>query len=238
MAGFIVAIDGKAGSGKSTTAKGVAKRLNFFYLDTGAMYRAFTLKYLNTKKTKTNAVVQLIEQDAIDLKLVATLLKNTTIELIKEDNELKVLLDGVDVSKEIRSPEVNNLVSPISAIKEVREWMVKRQREIAQGKNIVCEGRDMTTVVFPEAQVKIFMDADLSIRAERRRQELLKKGMNIEFEESLNNLKYRDDYDSTRQHSPLKIADDAIIIDTTNLTIEQEIDLVERIVREKLRTIA
>lgn len=232
MTGFVVAIDGKAGSGKSTTAKGVAKRLNFFYLDTGAMYRAFTLKYLRMKKN--NVVDESIGNNAIDLTLINTLLQNTIIELLKENDELKIILDGEDVTREIRSPEVNDLVSPISAIKEVREWMVKRQREIAQGKNIVCEGRDMTTVVFPEAQVKIFMDADLSVRAERRRKELLEKGMKIEFEESLNNLKYRDDYDSTRQHSPLRIADDAIIIDTTNLTIEQEIDLVEKIVRERL----
>ncbi|MEO0095979.1 MAG: (d)CMP kinase [candidate division WOR-3 bacterium] len=227
MAGFIVAIDGKAGSGKSTTAKGVAKKLQFFYLDTGAMYRAFTLKYLRAKKGRN---------DDIDLNLIARLLKNTTIELIKQNDDLKVFLDGEDVSKEIRSPEVNDLVSPISAIKEIRDWMVKRQREIAQGKNIVCEGRDMATVVFPDAQVKIFMDADLPTRAERRRKELQEKGIKISFEESLNNLKYRDDYDSSREHSPLRKADDAIVIDTTNLTIEQEIELVERIVREKLKT--
>ncbi len=227
MAGFIVAIDGKAGSGKSTTAKGVAKRLNFFYLDTGAMYRAFTLKYLRTKKGRS---------EDIDLRLIVELLKNTAIDLIKQEDDLKIMLDGEDVSKEIRSPEVNEFVSPISAIKEVRDWMVEKQRKIAQGKNIVCEGRDMTTVVFPEAQVKIFMDADLSVRAERRRRELLEKGMKIEFEESLNNLKYRDDYDSKREHSPLKKADDAIVIDTTNLTIEQEIDLVESIVKEKLKS--
>ncbi|MEO0124200.1 MAG: (d)CMP kinase [candidate division WOR-3 bacterium] len=228
MVGFIVAIDGKAGSGKSTTAKGVAKKLQFFYLDTGAMYRAFTLKYLRAKKGRN---------DDIDLNLIARLLKNTTIELIKQNDDLKVFLDGEDVSKEIRSPEVNDLVSPISAIKEIRDWMVKRQREIAQGKNIVCEGRDMATVVFPDAQVKIFMDADLPTRAERRRKELQEKGINISFEESLNNLKYRDDYDSSREHSPLKKAEDAIVVDTTNLTIEQEIELVEKIVREKLKTI-
>ncbi|MCX7994978.1 MAG: (d)CMP kinase [candidate division WOR-3 bacterium] len=227
MSGFVVAIDGKAGSGKSTTAKGVAKRLNFFYLDTGAMYRAFTLKYLRIKKTK---------DDNIDFELVYRLLENTTIELAQHNDELRVFLDGEDVSKEIRSPEVNQLVSPISAIKEVREWMVKKQREIAQGKNIVCEGRDMTTVVFPDAQVKIFMDADLPTRAERRRKELLEKGINISLEESLNNLKYRDDYDSSREHSLLKKADDAIVIDTTNLTIEQEIELVEKIVKDKLKT--
>jgi len=204
MSGFVVAIDGKAGSGKSTTAKGVAKRLNFFYLDTGAMYRAFTLKYIRAGGKKE-----------VDLKLIENLLARTEIELIEHNHNLKILLDGVDVSMEIRTPEVNEMVSPISAIKEVREWMVEKQRKIAQGKNIVCEGRDMTTVVFPEAQVKIFMDADLPTRAERRRKELQEKGIKISFEESLNNLKYRDDYDSSREHSPLKKANDAIVIDTT-----------------------
>ncbi len=236
MSGFVVAIDGKAGSGKSTTAKGVARRLNFFYLDTGAMYRAFTLKYMRAQRSKEKSnIVNLNQQNKIDLKLVGELLENTNIELLKADDNLKVLLDGEDVSEEIRSPEVNKLVSPISAIKEVREFMVKRQREIAQDKKIVCEGRDMTTVVFPNAQVKIFMDADLKVRAERRRKELEEKGINLSLEESLNNLKYRDDYDSSREHSPLKIADDAIIIDTTNLTIDDEITLVEKIVRERLK---
>uniref|UniRef100_A0A7V1EI01 Cytidylate kinase n=1 Tax=candidate division WOR-3 bacterium TaxID=2052148 RepID=A0A7V1EI01_UNCW3 len=225
MSGFVVAIDGKAGSGKSTTAKGVAKKLNFFYLDTGAMYRAFTLKYIRAGGKKE-----------VDLKLIENLLARTEIELIEHNHNLKILLDGVDVSMEIRTPEVNEMVSPISAIKEVREWMVEKQRKIAQGKNIVCEGRDMATVVFPEAQVKIFMDADLPTRAERRRKELQEKGIKISFEESLNNLKYRDDYDSSREHSPLKKADDAIVIDTTNLTIEQEIELVEKIVQKRLKS--
>ncbi|MGB9720386.1 MAG: (d)CMP kinase [bacterium] len=236
MSSFVVAIDGKAGSGKSTTAKGVAKRLNFFYLDTGAMYRAFTLKYLRAQNSKgDNVVAQFIGHNDPDLELLKILLENTKIELVRHNDDLKVFLDGEDVTEEIRTPAVNELVSPISAIKQVREWMVNRQREIARGKNIVCEGRDMATVVFPNAQVKIFMNADLSVRAERRRKELLQKGMNINLEESLNNLKYRDDYDSSRKHSPLKKADDAIEIDTTNLTIEQEIDLVEKIVREKFK---
>lgn len=224
MKGFVVAIDGKAGSGKSTTARGVAKKLNFFYLDTGAMYRAFTLKYLlNTRNYKN-----------IDIKLVNKLLKNTKIGLIKDGDDLKVMLDGKDVSREIRSPLINNLVSQISAIKSVREWMVKRQRAIARGNNIVCEGRDMTTVVFPKAQVKIFMDANLKTRAKRRKKELNEKDIRVNLTEIIKNLKFRDTFDSTRKHSPLKKADDAIFIDTTNLTIEEEIALVEKIVRNRL----
>ncbi len=224
MSGFVVAIDGKAGSGKSTTARGVAKQLNFFYLDTGAMYRAFTLKYLKSGGTKR-----------IDFGLVNKLLTSTRIELYYENALLKVLLDGNDVSKEIRTPEVNELVSPISAIKEVREWMVKQQREIAGGKDIVCEGRDMATVVFPDAPVKIFMDASPEIRAERRKKELEESGVKVPYDEILANLKYRDQYDSSREHSPLKKTEDAIIIDTTHLTIEQEIAQVVRIVKEKLQ---
>ncbi len=224
MSGFVVAIDGKAGSGKSTTARGVARQLNFFYLDTGAMYRAFTLKYLKSGGTKR-----------IDSELVNKLLTTTRIELIYENELLKVLLDGSDVSKEIRTPEVNELVSPISAIKEVREWMVKQQREIACGRNIVCEGRDMATVVFPDAPVKIFMDASPEIRAERRKKELEESGVKVQYDEILANLKYRDQYDSSREHSPLKKTEDAIVIDTTNLTIEQEIEQVVRIVKEKLQ---
>lgn len=224
MKGFVVAIDGKAGSGKSTTARGVAKKLNFFYLDTGAMYRAFTLKYLlNTRNYKN-----------IDIKLVHKLLKNTKIELIKDGDDLKIMLDGKNVSREIRSPLINNLVSQMSAIKKVREWMVKRQRAIARGKNIVCEGRDMTSVVFPKAQVKIFMDADLKTRAKRRKKELNEKNIRVNITEIINNLKFRDTFDSTRKHSPLKRTNDAIFIDTTNLTIEEEIALVEKIVRNRL----
>jgi len=223
MPGFVVAIDGKAGSGKSTTAKGVAKKLGFFYLDTGAMYRALTLKYIQTEGNHN-----------IDFDIINRLLRNTTIELIPVGNSTKILLDGTDVSKEIRTPEINELVSPISAIKEVREWMVERQREIAKNRNIVCEGRDMATVVFPDAPIKIFMDASIEVRAQRRQKELKESGIDISFEEILSNLGFRDEYDSSREHSPLKKAEDAIVIDTTNLTIEQEIDLAEKIVREKL----
>uniref|UniRef100_A0A7C4TBK1 Cytidylate kinase n=1 Tax=candidate division WOR-3 bacterium TaxID=2052148 RepID=A0A7C4TBK1_UNCW3 len=223
MEGFVVAIDGNAGSGKSTTAKGIAQRLKFFYLDTGAMYRAFTLKYLNNGGN-----------EKIDLDLVRKLLKDTTIELNLDGENLVVKLDGQDVSQEIRTPRVNALVSQISAIKEVRDWMVKRQREIARGKNIVCEGRDMTTVVFPDAQVKIFMDADLRTRAKRRQKELKEKGIKAKLREVIKNLKFRDTFDSHREYSPLRKAKDAVVIDTTNLTIDEEIARVVEVVLQKL----
>lgn len=229
MAHFIVAIDGGAGSGKSTTAKGVAKRLNFFYLDTGAMYRAFTLKYLRTLNKESEDI-----PEKVDMDLINELIKKTKIDLRQKDSENLVYLDEDDVTLEIRTQRVSNFVSQISAIPEVRKSMVKRQREIAENKKVVCEGRDIGTVVFPDAQVKIYMDADLNIRAQRREKELSEKKMEVPLDEVVKNLKFRDEYDSTRKHSPLKKAKDAIVVDTTNLTIEQEIDLVEKIIRERL----
>lgn len=227
MAKFVVAIDGGAGSGKSTTARGVAKRMNFFYLDTGAMYRAFTLKYLQNKNKS---------EDRINMDLVRNLLGDTAIDLLQENSGTRVCLDGDDVTLAIRTPEVSGFVSQVSAIPDVRVWMVARQRSIAEGKNVVCEGRDIGTVVFPDAQVKIFMQADLKIRAERRLKELAEKKITAGTEEVVDNLRFRDQYDSSRAHSPLKRADDAIVVDTTDLTIEQEIELVVKIVDERFRS--
>ena len=226
MAQFVVAIDGYAGSGKSTTAKAVANRLKFLYLDTGAMYRAFTFKY--QQKTAS---------EKIDLKVVTELLRDTRIDLVTRGNETLIILDGRDVSREIRTPRINDFVSQIAAIPEIREYMVKRQREIAADHKVVCEGRDITTVVFPDAQVKIYMDADLKTRGRRRQKELQDKGIGINLDDVMKNLKFRDDFDSGREHSPLRRTADSILVDTTDLTIEQEINLVEKIVREKIAAI-
>jgi len=225
MAKFVVAIDGGAGSGKSTTARELARRLNFFYLDTGAMYRAITLKYLQYKGDTENIAMSIIEK----------IIEKTTIDLRQEDHQIHVYLDESEVTLEIRKPPVNNLVSPISALAEVRVWMIDKQREVAEDKDVVCEGRDIGTVVFPEAQVKIFMQADLKERARRRAKELAEKNIEVAFDEVLANLSFRDNFDSSRVHSPLKKAQDAIVIDTTNLTIEQEIEVVEKIVKERLK---
>ncbi len=225
MAKFVVAIDGGAGSGKSTTAKGVAERLNFFYLDTGAMYRAVTLKYLRLTK----------DTDMIDMDIITKIVGDTTIDLRRKDAKTFVYLDRSDVTQDIRSPAVNNFVSQISAIPQVREWMVERQREIAEGKNVVCEGRDIGTVVFPDAQVKVYMRADLEVRAKRRLQELAEKKIAVNLNDILKNLKFRDQYDSKREHSPLKKADTAVVIDTTHITIKEEIDIVEKIVQNSLK---
>jgi cytidylate kinase len=225
MARFVVAIDGAAGSGKSTTAKGVARRLQFFYLDTGAMYRAFTLKYLRAAGSNEN----------VDMELVRRLLNETTIDLKQENAETRVYLDSEDVTLAIRKQDVSSYVSQISAVREVREWMVARQRAVAEGRNVVCEGRDIGTVVFPDAQVKIFMKADLRTRAERRLKELAEKKINAEMVDVKENLRFRDNYDSQRQHSPLKKAEDAISIDTTDLTIEKEIEIVTKIVQDRMK---
>jgi len=139
------------------------------------------------------------------------------------------------VTLEIRTPRVSGFVSQISAIPQVREWLVKRQRELAENKMVVCEGRDIGSIVFPEAQVKIYMQADLKVRAQRRQKELSEKKIGDDFKKIFENLKFRDQYDSTRTHSPLKKTPDAIVVDTTNLTIKQEIDLVEKIILERLK---
>ena len=226
MSKFVVAIDGGAGSGKSTTARGVAEAIGFFYLDTGAMYRAVTLKYLlNGGDTST-----------IDHGLIKKIITDTTIDLKEHNGVLTVLLDDRDVTHEIRTPEVSKFVSPVSAIPEVREWMVSLQRAIAEGKNLVCEGRDIGTVVFPDAEVKVFMKADLVARALRRQKEIQEKGIVVKLEDVLANIRFRDKYDSSRSHSPLKQAEDAIVVDTTHLTIEQEIEQVVSII-EKRRSI-
>lgn len=227
MSKFVVAIDGGAGSGKSTTAKGVARRLQFFYLDTGAMYRAFTLKYLRGTSDRVN----------ISMDLVKSILHDTAISLREDNKDTRVYLDNEDVTLAIRTTEVSGFVSQVSAIPLVREYMVARQREIAEGKNVVCEGRDIGTVVFPDAQVKIFMRADLKTRARRRLRELAEKNIDAELNQVVENLEFRDEYDSQRLHSPLKKASDAIVVDTTNLTIEEEIELVSKLVLDRLERI-
>lgn len=214
---FIVAIDGTAASGKSTTARLAAKKLGFLWMDTGAMYRAITLKIIEKGRKPKD----------LGVKELKRLLNNTKIEL----NSGKVLLDGKDVTQEIRSQRVERYVSEISDIPEVREAMVRQQRELSKGKRIICEGRDIGTVVFPHAELKIFMDADIRERAKRRRREL---GNILPLLEVERKLKRRDEYDSKRTHSPLKKTDDAILLDTTSLSIKEEVDFLVKKVREKL----
>ena len=199
---MIIAIDGPAGSGKSTIAKLIAEDLGLVYLDTGAMYRLVTLKALN-------------EGILGDFEKIKKMLNNLNID-IKENG---FYLDNVDVSDEIRKPIVSENVSDIAAIREVREKMVDLQRKFSESKNVILDGRDIGTVVFPNANVKIFLVADAKERANRRYKELVKKGENVKIEEIYENILKRDEIDSTRKESPLKKAEDAIEVDTTSKNI-------------------
>lgn len=223
---FIVAIDGTAASGKSTTARGVAKALGWFYLDTGAMYRAITYKIIRDKVNFKNVDV------------LKKMLRNTSIEFNCEinKNNYHIYLDRKDISKFIRTPEVDSLVSEISAIPEVRAMMVKEQQKAASGKNVICEGRDIASVVFPNADLKFYLDCSLNERVARRKREFGSKHEKISFEQIRNNLTRRDYIDSNRVTSPLIRVPDAIYLDTTNLTIDEVIKCVVGIIKTKLFT--
>ena len=202
---MIIAVDGPAGSGKSTISKLLAKELGLVYLDTGAMYRLFTLKML-----KEN--VSFFDSHKID-----ELLENLNINI----ENGKFYLDDEDVSEDIRKTDVAENVSKTAAIDEVREKMVSLQREFSKSKNVILDGRDIGTVVFPEADIKIFLVADPRERAERRFKELKAKGENISLDSIYENILKRDKQDSTRENSPLKKANDAIEVDTTGKNIEE-----------------
>lgn len=222
---FVIAIDGPAGSGKSTTARIVAQRLGFAYLDSGAMYRAAMLKVLR------NHIPIGAE------KAIVELLKKSVIEFSFSNGEQKVLLDGEDVTEEIRSAEVTANVSAVAKIPQVRNILVEQQQRIAEKQNIVAEGRDMTSVVFPSADLKIYLQASLEERAKRRKQELLSKGFRFTEEQIREDIKRRDLIDSSRSHSPLKRTKDSIVLDTTFLTINEQVDVVikeaKRLLSEK-----
>lgn len=214
---MIIAIDGPAGSGKSTIAKLIAKDLDLVYLDTGAMYRIFTLKTLKENVECTN------------LKKINELLEILDIDIDKD----KFYLDKKDVTSEIRTTEVANNVSNIAAIKEVREKMVSLQREFSKSKNIIVDGRDIGTVVFPNANVKIFLIADAKERTNRRYKELKEKDKNISWDEIYKNILTRDEIDSTRKIAPLKKAEDAIEVDTTGKSIEEVKKIILEIISSK-----
>ena len=214
---MIIAIDGPSGSGKSTTAKMLAKHLNITHLDTGAMYRVVTWGLMRKNI------------DIRNLERVKTFLKKAQISY-KNSNE--VFLNGKMVSLDIRKKEITSNVSAVSSVKEVREFLVKIQRQI--GKNIDCviEGRDIGSVVFPKADFKFFLTADLDIRAKRRKSELKKIGAEVTIDEIRASIKKRDLIDSSRKLSPLKRPKDAIEIDSTNLTIDEQIDKIMNIIKK------
>jgi len=210
---MIIAVDGPSGAGKSTVARILAKRLGFLYVDTGAMYRALTLKALENKIPVS------------DEKRINDLASGVRIDLRNNsDGSLSVILDGRDVSPDIRQARITRFVSDVAKIKEVREIMVKMQRELGQKKDCVLDGRDIGTVVFPDAQKKFFIDATLQVRVQRRFKELRGLGQDITLNDVEMDLSNRDKIDSTRQVSPLRQAQDAIYIDTSDLSIEQVVD--------------
>ncbi|MFA5090445.1 MAG: (d)CMP kinase [Candidatus Omnitrophota bacterium] len=212
---MIIAIDGPAGAGKSTIARRVARKLGFLYIDTGAMYRALTLKALESGTDISN-----------DLSLV-NLAKDTVIELINTaDGALRVLLDGKDVTGQIRQPRITRVVSDIAKVPQVRAILVELQRKIGSKGSSILDGRDIGTVVFPDAEKKFFLDARPDERIRRRYQELKEAGQCITMDEVACDIKNRDIIDSTRQAAPLKKAEDAIYIDTTDMPIEKVIALV------------
>lgn len=219
---YVIAIDGEAGTGKSTLAKNIAKKYGIVYMDTGAMYRCVTLAMLNEK----------IELDNIDK--ISKLLDRIKIDMTNENGEDKFYLDGEDVSRKIREKQVDNLVSQVSHIPIVRERMVNLQRELAKGKKIVMEGRDIGTNVFPNAEVKIYLVASAEERAKRRFEQNKEKGIDIPYEEILKNVIFRDNNDKSSSVGTLKKADDAYEIDTTNYTMEEEESIVVEKIREKV----
>ncbi len=219
---LVIAIDGPAASGKSTTAKLVAARLSYLHIDTGAMYRAFTLKILRSGV------------DGFYSKKITSLAEATRIELQPDNGSLKVLLDGEDVTEQIRSPEVTTAVSSVSSVRDVRLALVREQRRLGKDGGVVLEGRDIGTVVFPDADLKIFMVASLEARALRRQRELAAKGISTDLEALMREIRERDEKDSSREESPLRKADDAIVLDTTALTIEEQVEFVVQKAQERI----
>lgn len=217
-----VALDGPAGAGKSSVAKKAAKELDFIYVDTGALYRTIGLA----------AMRENIEPVASDE--VFDLLKRIKVELtFNEKGEQIVLLNGEDVSGQIRTPEASMTASKISAIPEVRAFLLDLQRSMAKTNNVIMDGRDIGTVVLPDAQVKIFLTAAPEARAGRRYKELIEKGMDVNYEDILKDVIERDNFDMNREIAPLKPAEDSVTVDTTELDFEQSVEAVISVIKEK-----
>ena len=213
-----VAIDGPAGSGKSSISKAVAKELGFIYVDTGALYRTVGLKL-----TKCG-------NKAEDEKSVEEILKTTKVDIKYIDGEQRVFLDGEDVSHLIRTPEMSMMASKCSALPVVRAYLLNMQREIAENNSVIMDGRDIATVVLPNAEVKIFLTASAKARADRRYKELIEKGENVLYEDVLADIEKRDYNDSHRAIAPLKPSEDSIFADTSELNLEESIALIRDIV--------
>ena len=216
---MIIAIDGPAASGKSTTASAVAKKMNILHIDTGSMYRAVTLGLIRSKISFLNN------------KLIVSFIDNLVIDFIYGRHTTKIILSGVDVTTDIRSPIVTNNVSEVSAKKIVRDKMVSLQRRVASNQDCILDGRDIGTIVFPEADFKFYLEASLRIRAKRRIKELNKEN-EYSMSEMVKEISIRDEYDSTRKNSPLIKAKDAILIDTGLITFKQQINKIINIINK------
>ena len=219
--GFIVAVDGTAGSGKGTITKIIAEKLNLLSIDTGAMYRCVTLECINRNINYT------------EISKIKDVLQNIDIELKKENELQLVFLNGKDVTMEIRTPEVDSLVARFAAIKEVRDKITPIQRKMGENANIIMEGRDIGTVVFPIADVKVFLDCSVEERARRRYKQDLEKGIETNYEEVLESIKERHKLETEREIAPLVQAPDAVYIDSTGMTIEEEVNAVIKVIEDK-----
>jgi cytidylate kinase len=222
MRKIVIAIDGYSGCGKSSTAKAVAKELGYTYLDSGAMYRAATLHFLSNSLAPTNP------------KDVEKALNTMSISFLSnsENGKQETFLNGLNVEDEIRSMRISERVSEVATLKQVREELVAQQQKLGGKKNVVMDGRDIGSVVFPDAELKIFMSADLETRAIRRQQELLENGEMVDLEEIKSNLAERDRIDSSRKESPLLKMPEAIEIDTSHLTFEDQVGKIVRLARQ------
>ena len=217
-----IALDGPSGAGKSTVAKKCAERFGFKYVDTGAIYRTIGLaafnKGIDTKNSA--AVVSMLPELDIDLSY-------------NESGEQRMLLNGSDVSEEIRSPEISMCASNVSAIAAVRDYLTDMQRNMAKKYDVIMDGRDIGTVILPNADVKVFLTASVDARAARRYKELIKKGSEISFSEVLNDMKLRDEQDTKRAAAPLKAAEDAVYLDTSDMSFDESVDAVAKLITEK-----
>jgi cytidylate kinase len=219
---LVVAIDGYSSCGKSTIAKALAKKLGFIYVDSGAMYRAVTLYFLRNQ-------VDVHQEEA-----VAAALAQIELNFHARDYQTHITLNGEEVSEEIRQMPVANFVSTVASLKQVRVEMVRQQQQMAAVKNIVMDGRDIGTAVFPDAPVKLFMTADPMVRAQRRFDELRSKGdQQVSLEEVYESLKQRDYADTTRAESPLIQAADAVVLDNTNLSPDEQLEFAFQLIRSK-----
>ncbi len=219
--GFIVAVDGTAGSGKGTITKIIAEKLNLVSIDTGAMYRCVALECINHCIKYT------------EIEKIKNVLENINIELKKDDGNQLVFLNGENVTRDIRTPEVDGQVAKFAAIKEVRDKITPIQRKMGENNDIIMEGRDIGTVVFPKADVKVFLDCSEEERAMRRYKQNLEKGIESTYEEVLSSIKERNKLETERKIAPLIKAPDAVYIDSTGMTIDEEVDAVIKVIKEK-----